>query len=98
MSWLTYDWPMLAPSAGVIAAAKASAANVASVSPVKCTVLRCSAHGPDAPTVVYAGKDDPIRDSAKPRSPRASPSRRYSSLTQLSAVTPGVLTVLSSQQ
>src|SRR5689334_19128624 len=97
MSWLTYDTPMLA-SAGVIAAANRSVSQSGRVSPVKCTVLRCSAHGPDGPGVVYAGKEAPIRDSEKPRSPRASPSRRYNSLTQLSAVTPGVLTVLSSQQ
>src|SRR3954468_22710230 len=98
MSWLTYGSPMAAPSAGVIIAANASEFQSGRVSPVKWTVLRCSAHGPDGPTVVYAGNDEPIRDSEKPRSPRASPSRRYSSLAQLSAVRPGTPTVLSSQQ
>ena len=45
-------------------------------SPVKWIVLRCSAQGPDAPGVRYPGNDAPIRESTKPRSPRASPRRR----------------------
>ena len=69
MSSLTYAWPML-PIACDRDASDARVFHVPHVSPVKSSVVRCSAHAP----VVYAParwfcREAPSRENATPRSP-----------------------------
>ena len=88
MSWLTYGSPMLASSAGSWAA-KASVCQVAPVSPVKCTV--CGARPTGRPGR-RRGSPGRTRRSGRARSRAGRGSvgpAAYSSLIQLSGVTPG---------